>query len=61
MSAPMASAARGVTRVLILALLGYFAFMWAKEKGRSDNQSADSARQHTETRGTPPGNGGTGV
>ncbi len=47
--------------VLILALLGYFAFMWTKEKGRSDNQSADTARQHTDSHGTPPGNGGAGV
>lgn len=30
--------------VLALALLGYFAVMWTKEKGRSDEQSTDGAR-----------------
>lgn len=48
--------------VLILALLGYFAFMWTKEKGRSDEQGGDSARLHTDTDGgTPSGDDARGV
>jgi flagellar basal body-associated protein FliL len=39
--------------VLALALLGYFAFMWIKEKGRSDEESADSSRQRTDTGNGP--------
>lgn len=37
--------------VLALAMLTYFAVMWTKEKGRSDSQGADPARQHTDTAG----------
>jgi nitrogen fixation-related uncharacterized protein len=34
--------------ILALALLGYFVFMWAKDKGRSDDESSNPARQQTD-------------
>jgi hypothetical protein len=37
--------------VLALALLGYFAVMWTKDKGRSDEESADPSRLDADTRG----------
>lgn len=41
--------------VLALALLGYFAFMWTKDKGRSDEEGSDPARQHTDRGAGPTG------
>lgn len=35
--------------VLALAMLGFFAFVWTKEKSRSDEESQDSSRLHTDT------------
>lgn len=37
--------------VLALVLLGYFAFMWTKDKGRSDEERGDSSRLHTDAQG----------
>lgn len=39
--------------VLALALLGYFAFMWTKDKGRSDEEGTDPGRQRPDQDGPP--------
>jgi hypothetical protein len=39
--------------ILALALLSYFVVMWAKDKGRSDEESSNPARQRTDRSGPP--------
>jgi flagellar basal body-associated protein FliL len=38
--------------VLALGMLAYFAFMWTKDKGRSDETGDDAARTDTDSSGT---------
>ena len=46
-----------VIGVFALVLLGYFALLWTKDKGRSDEEAGDSARMNTDTSTTQPTNG----
>ena len=46
-----------VIGVLALVLLGYFALLWTKDKGRSDEEAGDAARMDTGASTTQRTNG----